>query len=63
MVLDGTVIAADRCAANTVSRKGETIDIWYAGKIHGFGGDTQAVRRPDGLPVGVAQVEPGSVTT
>lgn len=51
VVLDGTVIDADRCAAKTFSQKGETIDVWYAAKTHGFGGNIQAVIRPDGLPV------------
>jgi hypothetical protein len=61
VVLDGKVIDTDRCRAKTISRKGEQIDLWYAGKTHDFGGNVQAVMRPDGLPVWVSGVEPGSV--
>lgn len=28
VVLDGTLVAADRCGAQTVSRKGKKIDVW-----------------------------------
>src|SRR5512135_1610343 len=41
--------------------KGEPIDRWYCGKAHQHGGNLQAVMRPDGLPVWVSGVEPGSV--
>lgn len=61
VVLDGKVVNTDRCAATTTSRKGETIDLWYSGKHHDFGGNIQAVMRPDGFPIWVSQVEPGSV--
>ena len=36
------------------------IDAWYAGKTHDFGGNIQAVMRPDGLPVWVSEAMPGS---
>lgn len=61
VVLDGKVVDSDRYAQKTVSKKGETIDAWYSGKTHDFGGNIQAVMRPDGLPVWVSEVEPGSV--
>lgn len=61
VVLDGTVIASDRCAAKTTSAQGEQIDLWYSGKSHHFGGNVQAVLRPDGFPVWVSGVLPGSV--
>jgi hypothetical protein len=32
VILDGTVIACDRCKEPTVSVKGEVIDLWYSGK-------------------------------
>jgi DDE superfamily endonuclease/Helix-turn-helix of DDE superfamily endonuclease len=61
LILDGKVVEADRCAAKTTSRKGKEIDAWYSGKAHDFGGNIQAVMRPDGFPVWVSEVEPGSV--
>jgi hypothetical protein len=32
VILDGTIIPADRCKEPTVSVKGEVIDLWYSGK-------------------------------
>jgi hypothetical protein len=61
VILDGKIIDTDRCREKTVSRKGEVIDVWYSGKHHDFGGNIQAVMRPDGLPIWVGPVEPGSV--
>jgi hypothetical protein len=61
VILDGKVVESDRCAQKTTSRKGETIDAWYSGKTHDFGGNVQAVMRPDGFPVWISEVEPGSV--
>src|SRR6266550_2178896 len=61
VILDGKIVDTDRLRVKTISRKGETIDLWYSGKRHDFGGNIQAVMRPDGLPVWVSAVEPGSV--
>ena len=61
VILDGKLVASDRCAATTISRKGQQIDLWYSGKGHRFGGNIQAVMRPDGMPIWVSDVEPGSV--
>lgn len=61
VILDGTVVACDRLLAKTVSKKGEPIDLWYSGKHRRFGGNIQALMRPDGLPIWVSAVEPGSV--
>jgi DDE superfamily endonuclease len=61
VILDGKIVDTDRCRQKTISRKGEVIDVWYSGKRHGFGGNIQAVMRPDGLPIWVGPVEPGSV--
>ncbi len=41
--------------------KGEVIDLWYSGKAHTHGGKIQAVLAPDGFPLWVSEVEPGSV--
>jgi hypothetical protein len=32
VILDGTVIACDRCKEPALSVKGEVIDLWYSGK-------------------------------
>ena len=60
VVLDGKVFDCDRLAETKTSKKGKPVDAWYSGKSSGFGGNIQAVMRPDGLPVWVSDVEPGS---
>ena len=61
VILDGTVIACDRCKEPAVSVQGEVIDLWYSGKVHAYGGNIQAVIAPDGFPLWVSEAEPGSV--
>jgi hypothetical protein len=61
VILDGTIISADRCREKTVSVQGELIDVWYSGKAHTHGGNIQAVIAPDGFPLWVSVSEPGSV--
>lgn len=61
VILDGTIVAGDRDRAPAVSKKGKVIDAWYSGKAHHHGGNLQAVMRPDGLPLWISAVEPGSV--
>jgi hypothetical protein len=61
VVLDGKIIPADRCKEKIISVKGEVIDLWYSGKAHAHGGNIQAVLAPDGFPLWVSGVEPGSV--
>jgi DDE superfamily endonuclease len=61
VILDGTVIACDRCKEPAVSVQGEIIDLWYSGKAHTHGGNIQAVSAPDGFPLWVSEAEPGSV--
>ena len=63
VVLDGTVLRSDRCAATTTSVKGETINSWYSGKHRAPGGNVQAVIRPDGQPIWVSDVAPATATT
>ncbi|QIS18333.1 transposase family protein [Nocardia terpenica] len=41
--------------------KGKTIDLWYSGKAGEHGGLIQALCAPDGFPLWVSDVEPGSV--
>jgi hypothetical protein len=61
VTLDGTVIESDRCREPVLSAKGEVIDLWYSGKARVHGGNIQAVLAPDGFPLWVSDVEPGSV--
>ena len=37
------------------------IDLWYSGKARTRGGNIQAVLAPDGFPLWVWEVEPGSM--
>lgn len=60
LILDGTVVAADRCAEKTISKKGREIDCWYSGKAHHSGGNVQALAAPRGVPLWVSDVLPGS---
>jgi DDE superfamily endonuclease len=61
VILDGAIIPADRCKEQAISVQGEPIDLWYSGKAHTHGGNIQAVLAPDGFPLWVSEVEPGSV--
>ena len=61
VILDGKIFSADRLAEKTTSVKGEQIDRWYSGKAHEPGGTIQALLAPDGFPLWVSDVEPGSV--
>jgi hypothetical protein len=59
VILDGKLFDCDRVAETTLSVKGDTIDAWYSGKHRDFGGNVQAVMRPDGLPVWTSEAMPG----
>lgn len=59
VVVDGKVFRTDRTAETTTSVMGATINTWYSGKHHGFGGNVQAVLRPDGVPVWTSDVVAG----
>jgi len=48
VILDGKVIACNRCKEPAVSVKGEVIDLWYPGKAHAHGGNVQTVPGPSG---------------
>jgi DDE superfamily endonuclease len=61
LILDGTLLSSDRCRETTTSVKGEPIDVWYSGKAHEHGGNIQALFAPDGFPLWISPVEPGSV--
>jgi len=61
VILDGKIVASDRCQEKTISRKGREIDLWYSGKKHDFGGNIQALFYPSGIPMWVSDVLPGNV--
>jgi hypothetical protein len=60
LILDGTLISSDRCAAKKTSKKGKEIDAWYSGKAHEPAGNVQALAAPGGVPLWVSDVLPGS---
>jgi hypothetical protein len=60
VILDGKIFTTDRCGEQTTSVKGKSIDLWYSGKAHHHGGLIQAISTPDGFPLWVSDVEPGS---
>lgn len=59
VIVDGKVFRTDRCAETTTSVKGTEINSWYSGKHRAFGGNVQAIMRPDGFPIWTCEVEPG----
>ena len=61
VILDGKIVACDRCKEPTLSVKGEVIDPWYSGKARRHGGNVQAVTTPNGFPLWASDAEPGSV--
>ena len=60
LILDGTLVASDRCADKKTSRKGKEIDKWYSGKAHRPAGNVQGLAIPGGVPAWVSDVLPGS---
>jgi DDE superfamily endonuclease len=57
VTLDGTLIRTDRCR----SKNPDTgHDLWFSGKHRAHVGNVQIVSDPDGFPVAVSDVEPGS---
>jgi hypothetical protein len=61
LILDGKVVDTGWCREKTTSRKGKTIDLWYAGQTRDFGGNIQALFYPSGIPLWVWDVLPGNV--
>ncbi|CAL9667630.1 hypothetical protein SUDANB15_07281 [Streptomyces sp. enrichment culture] len=57
VILDGTLIESDRLAG--VRENGN--DLWFSQKHKAFGGNIQFLSAPDGTPLWVSDVEPGSV--
>ncbi len=60
LILDGTLIASDRCSDKKTSRKGAEIDKWYSGKAHHHAGNVQGLIGPDGIPRWTSDALPGS---
>ena len=60
LILDGTLISADRCTDKKTSRKGAIIDKWYSGKAHEHAGLIQGLIAPSGVPLWLSGVLPGS---
>jgi hypothetical protein len=60
LILDGKLFASDRLSEQTTSTKGTQIDAWYSGKARKHGGNIQALTEPNGFPLWVSEVEPGS---
>lgn len=60
LILDGTLIAADRCSDKKTSRKGAQIGKWYSGKAHEHAGLIQGLISPAGIPLWLSDVLPGS---
>ena len=58
VVLDGTLIATDRCR---IKKPDTGHDLWYSGKHRAHGGNVQVICDPDGFPVAVSDVQPGSM--
>lgn len=60
LILDGKLFASDRLNEQTTSTTGHQIDAWYSGKARHPGGNIQALMAPNGLPLWVSDVTPGS---
>ena len=57
VILDGTLIESDRVAGARENGN----DWWFSQKHKAFGGNVQFLSAPDGTPLWVSDVEPGSV--
>ncbi len=57
VILDGTLIESDRLAG----LRDNGNDLWFSQKHKAFGGNIQFLSAPDGTPLWVSDVEPGSV--
>jgi DDE superfamily endonuclease len=58
VTVDGTLIRTDRCRA---PHPDTGHDLWFSGKHRAHGGNVQVVCDPEGFPVAVSDVQPGSV--
>jgi hypothetical protein len=60
VILDGTLVSSGRCPGKKTSRKGTETGKWYPGKAHEHAGLIQGIIAPDGTPLRVPDVLPGS---
>ena len=60
LILDGTLIASDRCSDKKTSKKGTETGKWYSGKAHHYAGLVQSLTGPSGIPLWVSAALPGS---
>jgi hypothetical protein len=58
VTVDGTLITTDRCR---VKNPDTGHDLWFSGKHKAHGGNVQIIGDPDGHPVAVFDVQPGSI--
>ncbi len=56
VILDGTLIESDRVSGERENGN----DLWFSQKHKAFGGNVQFLSAPDGTPLWVSEVEPGS---
>ncbi len=56
VILDGTLIESDRLAGV----RDNDNDLWFSRRHEAFGGNVQFLSAPDGTPLWVSDVEPGS---
>jgi hypothetical protein len=61
VVVDGKVFFGDRVREKTLNAKGKPVDLWYSSKARRHGANIQTVTAPDGFPLWVSDVKPGSV--
>src|SRR3954447_20591361 len=57
VTLDGTLIRTDRCRTKNPD---SGHDLWFSGRHRAHGGNVQIIGDPDGHPVAVSDVAPGS---
>ena len=57
VILDGKIIACDRCKEPAVGVKGQVIDLWYSGKAHGYITGDSASAEPAGFRAGRVNAE------
>ncbi|MFI9585878.1 transposase family protein [Streptomyces sp. NPDC052236] len=60
VILDDTLIESDRLAGVRDNGNGNGNDLWFSQKHKAFGGNVQFLAAPDGTPLWVCDVEPGS---
>lgn len=60
LCLDGTLIPTDRVAQRVIVDGTPRHHLWFSGKHRAFGGNVQVLSTPEGFPLWVSDVRPGS---